>query len=72
MSLATSETSMLINSDELIDETDDLIYEHINSIVHKEMVRIIPPSVASEKIRDVSGIIETLQCALCMSVTVQP
>jgi hypothetical protein len=35
-------------------------------------VRLIPESALTEKIGSVSGIIETLQCALCMSVTVHP
>ncbi len=52
-----------------MDDTDDVIHDYISQIVHIEM-REIPERVASEKITDVSGIVETLQCALCMSVTV--
>ena len=68
-SSSSNDTSLFFNSDEVIDDSDDMIHDRINFIVHRE-VRTIPAGVASEKIRDVSGIVETLQCALCMSVTV--
>jgi len=71
LSAKTNDTSVFFNSDELIDDTDDVIHDHINFIVQRE-VRTIPHGLGSEKIRDVTGIVETLQCALCMSVTVQP
>lgn len=54
-----NDTPVFFNSDEVIDDSDDVIHDHINFIVQRD-VRIIPPGVASEKIRDVSGIVETL------------
>jgi hypothetical protein len=64
----------LIDYDQLIDDTDEIIHDQIMYAVQKEKRDLTGrlESFRHEKVPQIKGIIESLQCALCMSVAVQP
>jgi hypothetical protein len=55
----------------LIDDTDDVIHDHI-AIIVSQKIRSLEEYSDSPKIPDITGIIESLRCALCLSVTATP